>query len=866
MLRKLTLGFCLGLLALNVHAGGSGLNVAIIVNQNSTNSVQLGNFYRTQRNVPPQNYFRINWTGTNTEWTYMDFTNTLLNPFLSMLASRQLTNQIDYVVLSMDIPYRITDSNYQPNSTTSALFYGFQYDTNAECELASGSSNAYAGTEDVFRQVLRSINGSNYFMVTMITGTNLATAEMVVSQGAASDGTFPTETVWLAKSQDVARNVRFTEFDNTIFDTRLRGNYSVMRTNLGAYSSVYAVFPGLVLGLSLGNSFYNLSPMPLFPPGAMADNLTSYGGYLFEDTGQTSLLRFLDFGASGSYGTVTEPCDYLEKFPDSQAYFYQSRGFSLGECYYQSVTNIYQGLVVGEPLAAPFAKTGTGAWTGLASNAVLSGTTTLSGAFTASDAQHPLQQVDLFVDGCWVQTITNIVPQIASGNKLTVTLKGVPMSSSISSTNLDAIVSNLVFQINGISTADGLQIKAYQHGDRIELQSTAPYTTNGSQISVSVSSTNSSGPLTTFINTASAATNHFLDSTAQGFGYYTLSGTLATNATLTLQVQKTNHSAVNLTITNVGYTDFGNFATEVVNTINSTPGLQGPDGLSAADPEANSSEAIFDLQANGGGFAAAQIAVIFTPSIGLSISPGGTSTLTQNVSDLEPREHLYITIGATNNLPFSFPFITSNFADGYHALSAVAYEGSHVRTQTRATQDIIIKNSNLSATLTPVLSGSVSNLQPTLQITVTANTNNISSIQLFSTGGLLASATNQSSATFPIVLTNLDIGVHPFYAIVTQGNMHQYRTQTQNIGLIGVTYLNSTLMGVDYSFPLQISSLPPMLVWPATAGRSYTVLSTTNILQAFQPRATVVPTNSLGQWTETNAAPTQQFYRISITP
>ena len=48
-----------GLSTFHLQAGGSGLNVAIIINQDSTNSIQLGNYYREQRNIPPQNVFRI---------------------------------------------------------------------------------------------------------------------------------------------------------------------------------------------------------------------------------------------------------------------------------------------------------------------------------------------------------------------------------------------------------------------------------------------------------------------------------------------------------------------------------------------------------------------------------------------------------------------------------------------------------------------------------------------------------------------------------------------------------------------------------------------------------------------------------------
>ena len=82
----------IGLLCLpagGLLAGGSGLNVAVVVNQNSTNSVQLGNYYAERRQIPPQNYLRINWSGGNTEWVDTDFSTYLYNPLVSMLASRQ---------------------------------------------------------------------------------------------------------------------------------------------------------------------------------------------------------------------------------------------------------------------------------------------------------------------------------------------------------------------------------------------------------------------------------------------------------------------------------------------------------------------------------------------------------------------------------------------------------------------------------------------------------------------------------------------------------------------------------------------------------------------------------------------------------
>src|ERR1019366_3795488 len=84
--------------ALHVEAGGSGFNTVVIVNQNSAQSLELGNYFCERRQVPPENVLSITWGGGNTSWSSADFQNNLVTPLLDMLAARQLTNQIDYVV------------------------------------------------------------------------------------------------------------------------------------------------------------------------------------------------------------------------------------------------------------------------------------------------------------------------------------------------------------------------------------------------------------------------------------------------------------------------------------------------------------------------------------------------------------------------------------------------------------------------------------------------------------------------------------------------------------------------------------------------------------------------------------------------
>jgi uncharacterized protein (TIGR03790 family) len=853
--------------AAGLFAGGSGLNVVVVVNQNSTDSVQLGNYYCEKRGVPPQNFLRItNWTGGNVEWTTSDFTNSLFNPVVAMLGARRLTNQIDYIVLSMDFPYRVVQSGAQSgkNSTTTALFYGFKADDCSNncpegvpgCNLPVASVNAYAGSEGIFRQTPPIAGGSNLWLVTMLTSSNLAQAQAIIDRGVASDGAFPAQMVYLAKSTygyDVFRNIRYLEFDNTIFDARLAGDFSIVRTNL---NSPYGLTNAL--GYQNGHQLFNILSNA-FAPGAIADSLTSYGGLLYEPNDHTILLVFLNAGACGSYGTITEPCGYLQKFPSPQDYFYQARGFSLAECYYMSLANPYQGLIVGEPLAAPFARPPAGAWVNLPANSVLSGTTNLTFQGTAGASNRPVQQVDLFLDGTWWQTLTNIPP--AAGNNLYVTINGCTTNYPVpSDATIKSVASGLADVLNQSAYAQQTRVHATAWGDRLGLQST-DINTLGAQIPVSVSnSIGSASALTTFL---AASRTNFLDSPAYGirYGYY-ITNSPQVGDYLQLVVIKTNGQTVTTTVTNnTSGATLSQFAKAFFDAVNTNSALQSADGLVIEDVimhedyyyafGSNDHAGEFNIRARGSGWPPSQIKACFSGSPTFTIEPAGTNTLDDNVSDLQPRNHLYLTAGVTNLL-FTFPLDTTALSDGCHELTAVVYEGSHVRTQARVTQNVRIQNTPLNASFTTLAGAANTVLDFTLLFSVAANTNTVSQIELFTTGGSVGVVSNLSSATFTVATTNLGIGLHPFYAVITRSDGRQYRTETHWI----------RIGGAEPPFGLTMTAPPPTVAWPATAGRLYEVLSATNVTDTFQLRTNVTPSNSPGFWIETITGAPVRFYRV----
>ena len=900
-----------------VCAGGSGLNTVVIINQASSNSCELANYFCERRGVPPENVLRVNWTGPNTSWSSSDLQAVLLNPLLEMLDSRQLSNQIDYVVLSMDIPFQ-TSNGSTVNGTTSALFYGLK----ANDGSGSAVTNSYAGSEAIFQQSRPASAPGYSFLTTMLTADSLAQAKQLVDQGVAGDGTFPRQPVVLAKSSDPDRNIRYAQFDNAIANVKIRGVSSILRTNSNSLWGNTNF-----LGYETGLANFSLSPRT-FVPGAIADSLTSFGGIIFGPNGQTSLLAFISAGAAGSYGTVSEPGTDTQKFPDPQVYFYQSRGFSLAESYYQSLNVPYMGLVVSEPLASPFRQLAWGRWLGVVSNAPLSGTASLSVKFTASDADHPLQQIDLFVDGKFFSTLTNLAP--SPGNLLTVTFNGYPVVYSVpANATLQTVARELAAKLNDAAVTNLTKALAFTRGDRLELHSlstnrlvdpfyvayshdtnspgnyftvaylpypvppqvtplspnpsgafalqvdtpdsmpfsiqastnlvdwlplitnlsggplvfTDPDSTNCQkrfyrvagffqdpppappppdftvlldarggdlvrinyaarpylvQVSTNLttwtsiftntalgkdqitaqSSLGSAGALTTFLT---ASRSSFIDSEACGRRAYTVLGTPQPGAWIQLTFTLTNGASVALAVTNqTGSITAAELTAQLCALVNAHPALQGSDGVVAEDYALSGADTpTFNLRVRSPGVQAAALRV--TPKrSGISILPSSSAALNSNLADLRSRNHLYLTAGVTS-LPLTFALDTTTLADGFHELTAVAYEGSHVRTQSKAVLPLQIQNSPLAATLTLLDFPDPAPVQGTYHIQVAANTNNVSSIRLFSTGGLLEAVTNQSTATFTLNAPALGAGLHPFYALVETTDGLKYRTETRKL-------------------------------------------------------------------------------------
>ena len=172
-------------------------------------------------------------------------------------------------------------------------------------------------------------------------------ARAVINRGIQSDGSRPAGTLYLVRTQDVARNARAAGYSGVEALVSRRMQVRELATPIDRPpTDIIGYFTGTVRAEEL--------PQLSFRPGAPADHLTSAGGVL-DGSRQMSALEWLKHGATASYGSVSEPCSHIGKFPSPGVLFnHYMQGETLLEAYWKSVEMPGQGLFIGEPLARPY--------------------------------------------------------------------------------------------------------------------------------------------------------------------------------------------------------------------------------------------------------------------------------------------------------------------------------------------------------------------------------------------------------------------------------------------------------------------------------------------------------------------------------
>lgn len=239
--------------------------------------------------------------------------------------------------------------------------------------------------------------GRRYLLSTMLAmtsgrGNSVAEAIATMKRSVAADGAGRKGTIYFPVNGNVRSRTREPAFHSAAAHLKRLG----VAAEVGP--GVLPQGKSDVQGAMIGTASFNWSTSKsTILPGAICEHLTSFGGVMRENAGQTPLTEFIRHGAAGASGTVTEPLAIQAKFPFPFLHVHYVKGCSLAESFYQSVFGPYQLLIVGDPLCQPWAKIPT---VGIKASKQPGLMTLTPNVADAKSIGH----FDLFIDGRKVQT------------------------------------------------------------------------------------------------------------------------------------------------------------------------------------------------------------------------------------------------------------------------------------------------------------------------------------------------------------------------------------------------------------------------------------------------------------------------------
>lgn len=335
---------------LMMQARTTGLDASqlgLLINDTDPYSVAVGEYYRVRRNIPDSNIVHLR-TPVTPVINRTDFA------ALKATVDSKLPPTVQALAIGWMAPSRV-----ECNSITSAFARGFMANPcDGPAVVVPAFSTCNLGDASPYFKSTSRLPFTDFGMrpAMMLAAASLNEAKALIDRGVASDESRPSGTAYLMNTSQVANSIRATVFPIANLGRTLSPSVDVVKINADWISSRQDVL----------FYFQALNQVPVlstnkYPPGAVADNLISRGGMFpnFEPPdlpgSQMDVLQFISAGVTGAFGTVSEPCAILGKFPDPSVLIaHYSKGETLIEAHWKSVQYTFQGVFVGEPLANPW--------------------------------------------------------------------------------------------------------------------------------------------------------------------------------------------------------------------------------------------------------------------------------------------------------------------------------------------------------------------------------------------------------------------------------------------------------------------------------------------------------------------------------
>lgn len=376
-------------------ATGKPQNVLVVQNSNSPMSMRIAAYYVTARSIPADNLVSVNTidsslSSSNEIMTYTNYLSSIETPIRTYLTSHNLTNVIQYIVLTKGIPHRlsaeVTGGNSEGQSVDSMLAtidlinplrVGFENENHVL--IGSPYINRYWRSEQPFSHA---VYGG--YLVTRLDGYTEANAKALVDRATVACNTpsrvlldarsapSPTlvalqpKSILLPDGSDIDPNYQlmYEDYDaDLVRASQVISNRPFLNTVIDQTTAFIGSANPLSCYVSWGSNSTNYNPITFhsltFAARAIAETAVSTSGQTLLPTstglsswGQSLIADLISQGAAGAKGYVTEP--YLDAIasPTVLVDMYTS-GRNLAESFYTASRFLgWKDIVLGDPLCA----------------------------------------------------------------------------------------------------------------------------------------------------------------------------------------------------------------------------------------------------------------------------------------------------------------------------------------------------------------------------------------------------------------------------------------------------------------------------------------------------------------------------------
>ncbi|MEI6891951.1 MAG: hypothetical protein V5783_07245, partial [Pontiella sp.] len=357
--------------------------VLLLVNRTSQDSLKVGNTYMDARKIPLRNVVYLDVPesvyGGSATISPDDFTKRIWAPAMDVVKARGLDDQILAWVYSVDFPIRVkTDSYDRKQMSVSGLtFLRNQIPELSLVEEGNYLSKLFAGPNEQLKLNLNAMSlgiqkkglgagvtvppevawlkdglrdrmplPSMMLGYTGENGTDVDTVLKSIALGVRSDFRGRRGGIYFVQTDDVRSKCREWQFASAVSELKYRQTSAVVTTNFPAGQRN-------VMGILMGTDQVDPSQIKSFAPGAMAEHLTSWSAEFQRP--QTKCTDWIKAGATASAGIVVEPLSNPNKFPSARFFVHYASGCTMLESFYQSIACPLQNLLIGDPLAKPYA-------------------------------------------------------------------------------------------------------------------------------------------------------------------------------------------------------------------------------------------------------------------------------------------------------------------------------------------------------------------------------------------------------------------------------------------------------------------------------------------------------------------------------